>query len=396
MSSTQRRLIVVTVAIILTAFIMRSPIVAIAPVIGQVRADLGISATVAGLLTSIPVLCFAVATPFAVWVVRRGGTTFAVTLCLVGTTVGWILRSSGGIETAIIGTVLIGVFITIGNVVVPVVIRREYSVERAGFMTGIYVSALNVGSMAVTIGTAPLEPTWGWRGAVLVWAVLGVAALAVWCGLHGWRATVTPRESASSIRDAGHIPPRLFRSLTVWFLAIAFSGQAFSYYGITAWLPQLLAEEQGYSATQSGAISSIFQISAIIGAIGAPVIARRFSNTASIATIGVLWLAIPLGFLLAPDLWALWCVLGGAAQGGGITIVLITTVSISQDDRHASAMNGLVQGAGYSVAALSPTLVGALRDVSGAWTAPLLAILVATLAFGIFGTWGAVRAKSRV
>lgn len=374
---------------------MRSPIVTIAPVVGQIRADLGISATVAGLLTSLPVLCFAVATPLAVWIVQRGGSTFAVTLCLAGTGAAWILRSLGGIETVLIGTVLIGVFITIGNVVVPVVIRREYSAERAGLMTGVYVSALNVGSMAVTIGTAPLEPDLGWRGAILVWALFAVAALAVWFGLHGWRSSVTPVMTPGEIRPAGHVPPRLFRSLTVWLLALAFSGQAFSYYGVTAWLPQLLKEEQGYSAAQSGAISSIFQIAAIIGAIGAPLLARRFSNLAAIATLGVLWLSVPLGFLLAPDLWALWCILGGAAQGGGITIVLITTVSLSRDDRHASAMNGLVQGVGYSVAALSPTLVGALRDVTGGWTSPLLAILVATLAFGVLGSWGAVRAASR-
>jgi CP family cyanate transporter-like MFS transporter len=263
-------------------------------------------------------------------------------------------------------------------------------------MTGVYVSALNVGSMAVTIGTAPLEPALGWRGAVLIWVLFAVAALAVWFGLHGWRATVTPVATPGEIRSAGHVPPRLFRSLTVWLLAFAFSGQAFSYYGVTAWLPQLLKDEHGYSAAQSGAISSIFQIAAIIGAIGAPLLARRVSNLAAIATIGALWLTVPLGFLLAPDLWALWCILGGAAQGGGITIVLITTVSLSRDDRHASAMNGLVQGVGYSVAALSPTLVGALRDVTGAWTAPLLAVLVATLAFGVLGSWGAVRARSRV
>jgi len=390
------RLVWVTVAIILISLMMRTPIVEIAPVIGNIQADLGISASVAGLLTSIPVLCFAVATPFAVWIVRRGGTTFAVTVLVAGTLVGWVLRSSGGIASVLIGTALIGVFITIGNVVLPVVIRREYSPHRAGIMTGVYISALNVGSMVVTVGTAPLEPTLGWRGAILVWAVFAVAALAVWIGLNGWRRSLVPQATAHAPRPGEHLPPRVFRSLTIWLLAVAFAGQAFGYYGVTAWLPKLLADEQGVSASTAGAIASIFQIAAILGALGSPLIARRRGGLLpAIATIGLLWLTVPLGFLFAPGLWGVWSVLGGAAQGGGLTVILIISSAFSRDDRHAAAINALVQATGYTIAAFAPTIVGAVRDATGDWTAPLLVVLAAVLTFGVLGSVGAVRVQRR-
>ncbi len=188
---TRRGLVFVTIAVLLAAMMLRSPIVAVAPIARAVADDLGVGAGVVGLFTSIPVLLFGLCSPLAVWVQRRVGADAALTICLGGAVLACLLRSSGGLATALVGTALLGAFITIGNVVVPAIISREYSPERAHVMTGVYTSAINVGTMTVTLATAPLELAIGWRGALAFWAVFGAVALAIWIPTRG-RAAIRP------------------------------------------------------------------------------------------------------------------------------------------------------------------------------------------------------------
>nr|BFF15755.1 hypothetical protein GCM10025699_70580 [Microbacterium flavescens] len=151
-----------TLAIVLIALNLRGPIVATAPVLDQMSGSLGLTAVVAGLLTSIPVLCFAVASPAASALIGRVGPELAVTVGLAGVLAGTVLRTLGTSFWLYAGTIVIGVAITIGNVVLPVIIKRDFSPERGGFVTGIYTSALNVGSMITSLGTAPIAAVVGW------------------------------------------------------------------------------------------------------------------------------------------------------------------------------------------------------------------------------------------
>ena len=97
----------------------------------MIAADLGISAATAGLLTGLPVLCFALATPAASALLARGGARPRGG-DLAGRAAGrHVLRSLDGLPCALAGTLLIGVAITVGNVAVPVVIARDLP-HRAG------------------------------------------------------------------------------------------------------------------------------------------------------------------------------------------------------------------------------------------------------------------------
>jgi CP family cyanate transporter-like MFS transporter len=382
------------VAVALVALVLRGPIVAVAPIIDAVREDLALSAGQAGIVTSIPVLCFALATPLALLVIRRAGPDAAVTVTVIGVALGTIVRSIGDVGPAVAGTVLIGVSITIGNVVLPVVIRRDVAPERVDLTTGVYTAALNIGSTITSLGTAPLALTLGWRGALLVWLALNALALAGWLVAVGPRAALRPTPRPARADRAPAAPaPRIFRSATVLALALCFSSQAFSYYGVTAWLPSLLVDRNGFSIATAGASASVFQLAAVAGALGVPLLVRRLGPLGSIVLVGLLWCTVPAGLLLAPQLWALWCVLGGAAQGGGFTVVFVLVVRLSSSDAHASRLSATVQGIGYAVAATAPTVIGFAHDASGGWEAPLLTVLATTCSFLLFGTLAAARQR---
>ncbi|MFJ4077155.1 CP family cyanate transporter-like MFS transporter [Curtobacterium sp. PhB137] len=412
---------VLPAAIVLIALNFRGPIVATAPVIGDVRLDLGLTSTIAGLLTTIPVLCFALATPFASWVIAKADPERAVSLSLVIVLAGTVVRSMPSSAALLIGTAVIGIGITIGNVVIPVVIRRDTSPERVGLVTGVYTSALNVGSMITSLATAPLAALWGWPIAIAVWAVFAVIAGFAWTYAVGaraaWRRPVRSDDDEplpitgpiDQVLDTGAIrtiradraaaaaaataaePVRPARRLITWGLTLAFGGQAFSYYALTAWIPTLLHDEIGFSKASSGASSSVFQILAVVGALGVPLLAAKWRPRAIIALVAFLWLAMPLGLLFAPQLWLLWSVLGGAAQGGGITVIFIVIVRIVSSDADARRMSAFVQGGGYLIGSAGPLVAGALHGATGDWTAPLLVVLVSVLTLGVVGTLAARR-----
>ncbi|MFI5085026.1 MAG: CynX/NimT family MFS transporter [Actinomycetales bacterium] len=363
----------------LIALNMRGPIVSVAPVVGPMKLDLHFSPVELGLLTGIPVLCFALAAPLASLAGRRFGAEFAITLTLLGVLAGVLIRSLGGGALVIAGTAVTGVAITIGNIAVPLIIRRDFSPHRQGSAMGIYTAALNIGSFLTSVVTAPLAELVGWRWAIASCGILAVAAMAAWIGAVGRRAAWVPAPVQAPVKAA--VTGSRGSGWITFGLTAGFAGQAFSYYGVTAWLPSFLADELGMAPSAAGAGSSLFQILAIAGGLGVPV-AARFASTRTVAlSLGVMWLTVPLGLLSAPGLWWLWSGLGGIAQGGGITVIFIAVIKLARDQATAGRMSAIVQGTGYCFAALAPTIIGYVHGASGSWTAPLLVILGSVAVF---------------
>lgn len=371
----------------LLALNLRGPFVAVAPVVGLMQAELAFSPVMLGLLTSIPVLCFSLAAPLASLAARKFGAEFAVTLTILGVLAGVLVRSAGGPALVAAGTVLIGVAITVGNIAAPLIIRRDFAPARQGTAMGIYTAALNIGSFLTSVVTAPLADLAGWRFALGAVAVLAVAAIVVWTLAVGPRTAFLV--SGGDAVDTNRPPVSGLGWITAGLTA-GFGGQAFSYYGVTAWLPSYLHDELGMSVAEAGAASSIFQILAIVGGLGVPFAAKYWGPRTVAVTVGALWLTVPVGLLLAPQLWWLWSVCGGIAQGGGITVIFIAIIRLARDQASAGKMSATVQGLGYALAAVAPPLVGFVHDVSGSWTPALLVILASVLAFCI-GTTLSVR-----
>ena len=372
----------------LIALNMRGPFVAVAPVVDSLQQDLGFSPVELGLLTGIPVLCFSLASPLASLAGRRLGAEVAVMLTLLGVLAGVVIRSSGAGVSVMVGTVIIGVAITIGNIAVPLIIRRDFAPRRQATAMGVYTAALNVGSFLTSVATAPLAELVGWRLALAASALLALAAILFWVPTVGARKAFVPLAvPAPTASLSGRVAG--VRWLTVG-LTLGFAGQAFSYYGVTAWLPSFLSDELAMGTADAGAGSSLFQIFAIVGGLGVPLLARFASTTTVAVTLGLMWLTVPLGLLLAPELWWLWSSVGGAAQGGGITVIFIAIIKLARDQVSAGRMSAVVQGVGYSVGAAAPTLLGYVHGLSGSWTNPLLLILASVAAF-LLGTTLSVR-----
>lgn len=392
------------VAAFTMSLIMRSTFVSIAPVSDVLGADLGLAPAGMGLLMAIPVLCFGLFSPVASLLIARGGANLAMTVMFLGVALGIIVRSAGGTAAAFIGTIILGAAITVGNVVLPVLVRRDMPAKRAGIATGVFIAGANVGSLVSTVTTVPLVEALGWQLALGAWVLVVAASLAIWVAIirprHAFRWAPEPGQTPASVLDtppleAAPLPAvreRTWGSFTAIALLIGFGAQTFSYYGVTAWLPALLADRLRVDAAEAGGAAGIFQICAIVGSLGAPIVAARFGSFTAVMGIWACWLAVPLGLLLAPEGWAIWVMLGGIAQGGGITIVLTLVTEVARSHSHVRRLSAFVQGGGYAIGATGSIVLGAAFAASGTWTVPLFIVLGSTTAYGVLVGAAALRA----
>ncbi|GAA1671964.1 CynX/NimT family MFS transporter [Microbacterium lacus] len=389
----------VITGVLVAALSMRGPIVAPTPVLRDIEGDLGIGSATAGLLTTAPVLMFALLTPLAALIIRRAGAELALMLSLSGVLLGTLVRALPGFGWMLTGMFVIGAAITIGNVVIPVIIRRDVPAARVGVVTAAYVATLNAGSLITSLLTAPLAALIGWPAALVAWAVLTLVGIALW----GVQLRRSRREgdrygerysgeepSGERVEDldptvlTGPMPVvaradrerSIARRPVTWLLLVSFAIQCAIYYGLSTWLPTLTADELGLNAEAAGALASLFQGAGIAGAFLVPLLARFTRPIVPTVTICVSWLVLTVGMLLSPELTWLWLMIGAIGHAGGFVVIFTTLVTVSRSDAEAAGMSALVQGGGYAVGALGAPVMGALHEVTGDWTATL-ALLVA-------------------
>ena len=217
---------------ILVALNLRPAVTSVAPLLGDMREELGTSATWAGLLTTMPGLCFAAAGLTAPRLSSRFGLGRVISAALVVLTTGLILRTVDGPHVVIGATLLACAGIALINVLIPVVIKGSFP-TRVGLMTGIYTAALQGGGALGSAVTPGLEePLGGWRLALAAWAAIALLALLAWLP-----ASRRHRSSWTMSTELTGKPRSLLRSRLAWTVTLFFGCQAFLAYIVMGWLP---------------------------------------------------------------------------------------------------------------------------------------------------------------
>ncbi|WP_129664909.1 MFS transporter [Phytoactinopolyspora endophytica] len=386
------------VAVVAVGIMLRGPIVAVSPVLEDIRRDLGVSSASAGLLTSVPVLCFAAVSPLAAIFARRIGANAAIAVSLLVLAVGVAGRPWSGFGLMLAGTMLIGAAIAVSNVLLPVIVRRDFS-SRAGPVLSASTTSLIVSATIPALLMAPLAGWMGWRWALAVWAALVVATLVLWLAATGRlrrrgatdvavSAGSTPRgDDAVDPLTASALPTArsIWRAVSAWELGIYFGLQSLLFYSTTAWLPAMLRDE-GLTAEAAGTALSLFQLLGIAGTLVVPILIRSQPvRYATGAVLAVLWITFFVGLLLAPEAWALWCVIGGAGQGGGLAIGLSLIAMRSASSDAARGVSAMVQTVGYCIGAAGPVLVGAFSAAVTGWTMPFALLIALSIVWGVLG-----------
>ena len=375
----------VLVAILLLAANLRPAITSVAPLIGRIQTDAGVSSGVAGLLTALPLLAFAALSPAAPRLAQRFGAESALLGSMLVLCGGILLRSAGSeVAPLFAGTALLGAAIAVGNVLLPGLVKQDFP-DRAGAVTGAYSVALGTSAAIAAGASVPLTGLLGsgWQAPLALWAAPALLAAVAWAPLL--RSGGRDPESSGQARESA--VANLWRSPLAWQVTAFMGLQSLGYYATLTWLPEIL-RDAGADAAAAGWLLALSQAVAIASMFAAPVAAGRRPSqqgvvAASVALIG----AGVLGLLVFGGAGGvLWVTLLGLGQGACFSLALTLFALRAADPGQAAALSGMAQSFGYLLAALGPPLFGALRDWTGGWTlslALLLGITACLLAAGL-------------
>ncbi|WP_425540883.1 MFS transporter [Streptomyces coeruleorubidus] len=179
--------------IVLSALNLRPAITSLGALLEEVRDGLGMSGSVAGLLTSVPPLCFAVFGVMAPRLARRFGAGAVVCAGMAAIAAGLAIRPyAGGTAGFLAATALALMGIAVSNVLMPVIVKHWFP-DRVGSMTGLYSMALALGTALAAAVTVPLTDALGgsWQSGLALWSGLAVAAVLPWLPFVRGRATGT-------------------------------------------------------------------------------------------------------------------------------------------------------------------------------------------------------------
>nr|WP_245694567.1 MFS transporter [Streptomyces abyssalis] len=371
---------VVAVGLVLAALNLRPAISALGPLLKEIRGDLGMSGAVAGLLTSVPALCFAAFGSLAPRLARRRGPAPVVFAGMVAIAAGLTLRPlAGGTAAFLAASALALAGIAVSNVLMPVVVKRWFP-SRIGSMTGLYSMGLALGTACAAAVTVPMTDALGgsWRAGLGAWALLGVLAILPWAVVlkdPGSRRTEAPAggdSAAASTAEGEAARIRIGASPTAWALAVFFGLQASAAYIILGWLPQIF-RDAGVSASSAGLMLAVTMGMGVPLAFVVPRLAARMRHQGPlVVALGLCGLTGYAGLWLAPagGAW-LWALLLGIANCA--FPVALTMISLrSRSSAGVVKLSAFAQSTGYLLSIPGPLLVGVLRDASGGWHVPLL------------------------
>ncbi|GAB6931346.1 MFS transporter [Paenibacillus sp. JCM 10914] len=367
--------------VMLIAINLRAAITSVGPLIGLIREQTGISNTLAGMLTTLPLLAFALLSPFAPGIARRWGLETTLLVSMVVLTFGIGIRSISSPITLLVGTALLGMAIAAGNVLLPSLVKRDFP-HQIGLMTGTYSASMNLLAAIASGVSVPLavQAGLGWQGSLLLWGSLSVLGVLVW--VFRRRIADSPAEISGSAPKSTSV----LRSPIAWCVTLFMGFQSFTFYVNISWMPEIL-RSQGMDYSAAGWMLSILQFVSIPFSFIIPVLAGRNPNQRVLVTVSALFMLTGyLGLLSGlTSLTLLWVMLVGIAGGANFSLSLMFFTLRTKTAHEAAALSGMAQSLGYLLAAVGPMLIGFMHDATDGWKAPLMILSVVVVILFIFG-----------
>ncbi|WP_407713731.1 MFS transporter [Comamonas testosteroni] len=366
------------VGLILVATTLRAPITGVGPVLNQIQNTFALSPAMAGFLTSLPLLAFGFISPFAGGFARRVGFEQSLRYSLVAVIVGIALRSAGHEWALFLGTALLGVGISFGNVLMPALVKREYP-EKVPAVTGRCGIAMGLAAALSSASAYPISTIAGWQGALVAPILFPALALVAWLAFK-------PKNVPSASLAAGVVPVVVspWSSSLAWQVTGFMAINSVLFYALITWLPSILTAS-GQSAATAGSIHGFLQTASIVpGLLLGGLVSRMRDQKAVALGLTVVQIVALLGLANLPAWAPLWAFLFGMGSGGALLLSLMFFGMRTRSPQQAAALSGMAQCVNFLAAAPGPVLAGTLQKSFGSWTPVLylgvgLAIVMAIL-----------------
>lgn len=381
--SRRNNVVFAAITVMVIGLSMRAPIISVSPILVQLQEAYGLSSAAAGLLTSLPVLCFGALALVAPRLGRRFGMERAMSAMLVLIVVGMLLRAAAGAGGLFAGTVVLGAAIAVNNVLLPSLIKRDWA-HVAGPLLSVQSVSMALGPTLAAVLTVPLLQLLGGsvRLALLSWLVLPVAAFVLFKMLRRQQ----PQAVKGGLRRIAAGAGSLLRDRLAWQVTVFLGMQSLLFYSVSTWLPTILMGA-GLPAVTAGIGFSVFNLVSVGGSLAGPLVAVRLRHQGVLSSVAAAFWFIGLaGLLFAPlPAFYLWVMFAGLGSGLSFSLALTLLVLRAYDAKDAARLSGMVQAVGYGLAAAGPLVVGWLFEFSGSWDVPILFLLAVVPVLAVAG-----------
>ena len=364
---------------ILISINLRTSIASVGPLIPFIRADLGISNGAAGFLTTLSLITFAIFSLLAPSLGKKLGHGNAIFLGILLLAIGVVIRVQGGIALLYLGTALTGIGIVTANVLM-IPFFKAYIPEKIGLMTALLSTGMSLFAALASGISVPLAEGlgWGWRGALLSWVGLMVLALIAWIPQLS-----PPKSKGSTEVLAGK---NVWKSRLAWQVTGFMGAQSVMYFTMITWLPDLLIA-RGMTPVNAGMALFYMQLISLIGTFFAPNLLMRLPQQSGVViVVGIGYLLGYSGLFIHNELLTFVALtLIGIGSGASLSIAYTLISMRTAEALTTSRLSGMVQSAGYVLAALGPLVFGICLDVFGNWNLLIWFLLAMTLQFVVLG-----------
>jgi CP family cyanate transporter-like MFS transporter len=383
-----KEVLLVSWPLVAVAFVLRPLVTSLGPVLPEIRADFGLSATAASLLSTLPVLCFGFGAIFVPRLLSHIGPNRAVSWGLLIITIGGTLRVLPNVLAMFIGTTLIGLGVAVGNVTVSIISRRDFA-SSLGIVMGLTTGGISLTASFAAMMTYPLSQAIGsWRLALFVWAA--------YSGLtwFAWQIYCRKHRNDLTLGQAPSIFSQL-KSKYAWALVFYFGLQSTNFHSLVAWLPSMM-RDAGIAPTTAGLLLAYMVLIGVPTGLFVPPIAERSQRHLALVTLLVAAFGFGLlgmYFLPTTGTW-LWVTLLGFGLGATFPLILTVVVLRAESPQVARDLTAFMQSGGYLISAIGPLVLGALYDYFQTWSVAYIALGVALIGQQISG-WVITHPKHR-
>ncbi|OIJ31700.1 MFS transporter [Staphylococcus sp. LCT-H4] len=376
----------VVLAIIFIASTLRAPLTSVGPVVDEIKQIMDINNSIAGILTTIPLIIFAIVSPLVSKVTSRLTMSRTILYSTILLIIALYLRVAGDFNVFLIGTILLGVAIAFGNVMLPSYVKWYFPMQ-IGLATGIYSGTMNFTAGlggGLSFPLSEITPI-GFRLSLAFWIILAVIAIILWLpkarkGTEMEKATATQYQTKKTKKVS------IVKSKLAWMVALTMGFQSMIFYTVVAWVPSILVD-RGLDPSTAGYLLMLNQFSQVPMTFTFPIIASKLKDQRIlIVIITILFLlGFSLFFTQSLVLLVVGIIIAGLAMGACFSLCMTFFSIRARTSEGSIALSGFGQSVGYLIAAIGPFLIGYLHDATGNWVSGIIALIIMSILFFIFG-----------
>ena len=375
----------VILAIVFIASTLRAPLTSVGPVVDEIKHVMEINNSVAGILTTIPLIIFAIVSPLVSRVTSRITMSRTILYSTILLIIGLYLRVAGDFTLFIIGTLVLGIAIAFGNVVLPSYVKWYFPMQ-IGIATGIYSGTMNFtaglgGGLSFPLSQTPL----GFRLSLSFWIILGIIAIILWIP-KARKGAKLEKQTIDETQVKHHKKVNIVKSKLAWMVALTMGFQSMVFYTVVAWVPSILVD-RGVDPSTAGYLLMLNQFSQVPMTFSFPIIASKLKDQRILVVIITILFLTGFGLFFTQSLVLLviGMVIAGLAMGACFSLCMTFFSIRARTSDGSISLSGFGQSVGYLIAAIGPFLIGYLHDYTGNWISGIIALLLMSLLFFIFG-----------